>query len=120
MHRETRNSDRSEIHEVRTDYLSPTDGSVLRQVVVVSTKARQVLRREAAFTAEGIASEETVAAVQSLIEADRGLVSQMMFIADVEIVVAVHSRADDCRCSHHSHAATHHSHFQIRSRDVFP
>src|ERR1700752_4089348 len=36
-----------------------------------------------------------------------------MRVAYVEIVVAVHARAHDCRRTHHRHSATHHSHLEI-------
>src|SRR5438105_9983269 len=83
-----------------------------------SAEARQILRRETAFAAKGIARKQTVSAFERLIKTNRGLIGDVVFLSQVEKVVAVCAATDDLRNSHHRHAAAVHAQVYVRPRDV--
>src|SRR5438132_11420190 len=83
-----------------------------------SAEARQILRHETAFAAKGIARKQTVSAFERLIKANRGLIGDVVFVSQVEKVVAGCAATDDLRNSHHRHAAAVHSHVYVWARDV--
>src|ERR1051325_3697495 len=83
-----------------------------------SNEARQVLRHESFVVAEQVTSKQTTAVTQLVIDTNRSLIVLVMQISDIQVVVTVQACTHHGRRSHHCHAATHHSHIQVWTRDV--
>ena len=107
-----------DVYHVRRDDAVPRQASLLREIVVAGAKSGQVDRHEAVLGAEGVARGKRVAIGKNVVDADRALIDDVTFIADIQIVVAVHARADDSRLPHHRAAAGHHAHVHIGLRNV--
>src|SRR5215831_2463259 len=118
MHGQTRDRDRADIHNLRTEDVRPGYTPLLGQVVMQRAKARQVLWHEPLFAAERITRRETVTALKHLVDAKSRLIRVVPFFTNISVVVAIDARAYDCRRAHHGHAATVHAHLHIRPRRV--
>ena len=116
VHAQARNSERSRIQNSGRDHAVPGDVHVLRHVVVQYAESRQVLRRKAILTAYGVAANQTVSPIEDPIDAQRALVRYVMVIADIVVIVRIHSTTHDRRLAHHRHSHTIH---QVGHRHVF-
>ncbi len=97
VHRQPRDGDGKRVHFLRCEYVVPGNHGLLRKIVEVSAKARQVLRgrrrtiarREAIFRPDRIAAEQRVAAGKIVIYANRALVLKMRLVPHIEIIIRV-------------------------------
>ena len=118
-HGQARKGHRGDVYQVRRDNAVPGHAALLGKIVVAGAKARDVNGHESALGTERIPRRKRARGRENLVDAGRALVVDVMFVAHVEIIVAIDAGPNHPRCTHHRAAARHHAHRQVRLRDVF-
>ena len=101
------------IENAGTDDPVPGNASLLREVVVERTETGEqgaqsgnhFSRGKAVFTAQRVASRHAVTALEHLVNANRALIVDVVFVSDVHVIVAIGAGADHGRRTHHGTAA---------------
>ena len=97
VHRKARKRKRDSVDSVAPKNVVPRPHGLLGQIVEVHAKAGQVFRRgghaaargKAIFTASRVASQKSIAVREIMVHAQRTLVLNVMFGADIEVIVGV-------------------------------
>src|SRR5437660_230403 len=88
-HGQARKGHRGDVYQVRRDNAVPGHAALLGKIVVAGAKAREVNGHESALGTERIPRRKRARGRENLVDAGRALVVDVMFVAHVEIIVAI-------------------------------